>query len=83
MTTTDHMTTEDMINLELKKLRDLEIPYKYRKVGAKYAAVVQLTNGKKLIINPYRKTIRYCNQNYSYRFLPHWLKKNNLEVSYK
>jgi len=76
----DIKSNDNLIAKELKVLRDNEIDFDWALCGSKYRAIIKLTNGKKLLVCPYRKKALYRNKEYKYRFLPHWLKKNNLEV---
>jgi len=76
----DFDSNENLVAKELKRLRDNEIPYDYALCGSKYRAIIKLTNGKKLLVCPYRKKALYRNKEYKYKFLPNWLKKQGLEV---
>ncbi len=72
---------EYFIKLELKRLRDHEIKYDYKPYGSKWLAGVKLTNGKMLLICPYRRKVTYRNKTYKYKYLEKWLIKNGLEVA--
>ncbi len=75
-----------MINIvqkELKRLRDHEIPYDYKLFGSKYLARIKLTNGDNIFVCPYRRRVNYKNKQYKYKYLDRWLEKNNFEVKLK
>ncbi len=76
----DYISTEDVIRDELRVLRNNEIKYDYKKCGSKNYAVVSLTNGNKLMVDPYRRKVTYKNKTYNYKFLPRWISRNQLKV---
>jgi len=83
MATDEFKSTQDLIKTELKRLKDHEIPYDYKLCGSKMYAIVKLTNKKKLMVDPYRRTIVYRSKVYKYKYLERWIDKNKLEVSYE
>jgi len=76
------ISTNEKIEDELRRMKQHEIPYEYRLFGSKWLARVKLTNGKCLMVCPYRRTVTYLNKNYKYKYLERWMFKNNLYVDF-
>ncbi|MEE8208861.1 MAG: hypothetical protein V3T88_07930 [Nitrosomonadaceae bacterium] len=78
--TTDTMTTQDMIDIELSILEEDKILFEYKIIGSKWFAVLRLTNGKKARYCPYRRRVTIAQRTYPVKRLKNFLKKNGFEV---